>query len=191
VGRFARARRKFFEAQKNGSRAKPAAIGIKYIEELYDTGNELRAGLKGTETGENDFQTQRKERSATVMEKFRKYLEKRRREIPEETLLGKAVSYTLNQWDKLTACLECAELMPDNNISENAIRPFVVGRKNRLFYKSPAGAETACILYSVIETAKLNGLNPLKYLQALFERIPYTVSPDDWVALLPWNISSQ
>jgi hypothetical protein len=46
-------------------------------------------------------------------------------------------------------------------------------------------------MYSVIETAKLNGLNPLKYLQTLFERIPYAVSPDDWTALLPWNISLQ
>ncbi|MDR0584944.1 MAG: transposase domain-containing protein [Treponema sp.] len=89
----------------------------------------------------------------------------------------------------LIACLECAELTPDNNISENAIRPFVVERKKWLFYKSPAGAETACILYSVIETAKLNGHNPSKYLNTLFERIPYAVSPDDWIALLPWNIS--
>jgi transposase len=95
------------------------------------------------------------------------------------------VSYTLNQWDKLIAYLDCAELTPDNNISENAIRPFVVGRKNRLFYKSPTGAETACILYSVIETSKLNGLNPLKYLQALFERIPYAVSTDDWIVSPP------
>jgi transposase len=121
--------------------------------------------------------------------KFRKYLDKRIGEVPSETLLGKAVSYTVNQWDKLTAYLECAELTPDNNISENAIRPFVVGRKNWLFYKSPVGAETACILYSVIETAKLNGLTPIKYLKRLFERIPYAVSPDDWTALLPWNIS--
>jgi transposase len=89
----------------------------------------------------------------------------------------------------LTAYLGCSELTPDNNISENAIRQFVVGRKNRLFYKSPAGAETACILYSVTETSKLNGLNPLKYLQTLFERIPYAFSPDDWIAPLPWNIS--
>jgi hypothetical protein len=75
------------------------------------------------------------------------------------------------------------------HLSENAIRPFVVGRKNWQFYKSPGGAETACILYSVIETAKLNGHNPSKYLKTLFERIPYAVSPDDWIALLPWNIS--
>jgi hypothetical protein len=173
------ARRKFFEAQTGGTRARPAAPGIQYIKGLYDTDSELRKRFKGTETGENNFLTQRKKRSALILDKFRKYLEKRRGEIPADTLLEKAVSYTLNQWDKLTACLECAELTPDNNVSENTIRPFVAGRKNRLFYKSPAGAETACILYSVIETAKLNGLNPLKYPQTLFERIPYAVSPDD------------
>jgi transposase len=74
---------------------------------------------------------------------------------------------TLNQWGKLIACLDRADLTPDNNISENAMRPFVVGRENWLFYKSPAGAETARIAHSVIETSKLNGLNPLEYLQIL------------------------
>jgi transposase len=156
---------------------------------LYGIDNELRERLKNSETGESEFLTQRKERSEAVLKKFRKYLDKRNGEVPGETLLGKAVGYTLNQWEKLTAYLGCAELTPDNNLSENAIRPFVVGRKNWLFYKSPAGAETACILYSVIETAKLNGLNPLKYLKTLFERIPYAASQDDWTALLPWNIS--
>jgi transposase len=163
VGCFAHGRRKFFEAQKNGVQAKSAAIGIKYIKQLYDIDNELREQLRVNKVDEIAFLTQRKERSVVILEKFRNYLDKRRREIPAETLLGKAVSYTRNQWDKLIAYLDCSELTPDNNISENAIRPFVVGRKNWLFYKSPAGAETACILYSVIETAKLNGLNPLKY----------------------------
>ncbi|MDR2071740.1 MAG: IS66 family transposase [Treponema sp.] len=189
AGCFAHGRRKFFEAQKNGMQAKSAVIGINYIKQLYDIDNGLREKLKKNELDENNFLTQRKERSKVVLEKFRGYLDKRAGEISAETLLGKAVSYTRNQWDKLVAYLECAELTPDNNISENAIRPFVVGRKNWLFYKSPTGAETACILYSVIETSKLNGLNPSKYLKTLFERIPYAFSPDDWIALLPWNIS--
>jgi transposase len=189
VGCFAHARRKFFEARKTGVQAKSAAIGINYIKELYEIDHELRERLKKQEIDEDTFIRERKERSSVVVEKFRKYLDKRREEVPSETLLGKAVSYTVNQWDKLIAYLECAELTPDNNISENAIRPFVVGRKNWLFYKSPAGAETACILYSVIETAKLNGHIPSNYLKTLFERIPYAVSPDDWTALLPWNTS--
>jgi transposase len=140
VGCFAHARRKFFEAQKNGGNARPAAIGIKYIKQLYGIDNELRERLKRNELDEGNFSRERKERSVEVLEKFRRYLDKRIREVPGETLLGKAVGYTLNRWEKLIAYLGCAELTPDNNIGENAIRPFVVGRKNRLFYKSPAGA---------------------------------------------------
>jgi transposase len=189
VGCFSHARRKFFEAQKSGVAAKSAAVGITYIRQLYEIENELRGKLQGNETDENNFLAERRERSEVVLGKFRKYLDERAGEVPAETLLGKAVNYTLNQRDKLIACLGCAELAPDNNISENAVRPFAAGRKNWLFYKSPAGAETACILYSVIETAKQNGLNPSKYLRTLFERIPYVLSPDDWIALLPWNIS--
>jgi transposase len=189
AGCFAHARRKFFEAQKNGIQAQSAAISINYIKQLYGIDHDLREKLKKNEADEDNFLRQRKERSEAVLEKFGKYLDKRIGEVPSETLLGKAVNYTLNQRDKLIACLDCAELTPDNNLSENAIRPFVAGRKNWLFYKSPVGAETACILYSVIETAKQNGLDPLKYLRTLFERIPYAFSPDDWIVLLPWNIS--
>jgi transposase len=145
VGCFAHGRRKFFEAQKSGVQAKSAATGIKYIKGLYGRDNELREQLKVSKVDEITFLTQRKERSKVILEKLRNYLEKRSREVPAQTLLGKAVSYTLNQGDKLIAYLDCAELTPDNNISENAIRPFVVGRKNWLFYKNPAGAETACI----------------------------------------------
>jgi transposase len=158
---------------------------------LYDIDNGLREKLQENKLNENKFLTLRKESSEVVLEKFRKHLDKQTGEIPAETLLGKAVSYTRNQWDKLIAYLDCAELTPDNNISENGIQLFVVGRKNRLFYKSPPGSETACILYSIIETAKLNGLNPSIYLKTLLECIPYAVSPDDWIALLPWNISLQ
>jgi transposase len=97
--------------------------------------------------------------------------------------------YTVpNQWDKLIGYLASDELTPDNNLTENAIRPFVVGRKNWLFYKSPNGAISACVLYSIIETAKLHRLNPAKYLKHLFELVPAASSADDWEALLPWNV---
>jgi len=79
-------------------------------------------------------------------------------------------------------------LTPDNNACENAIRPFVLGRKNWLFNKSPEGAESSCGIYSLIESAKQNGLEPLLYLRALFDRCPIAVSTDDWEKMLPWNI---
>jgi transposase len=102
--------------------------------------------------------------------------------------LGKAVAYTLKQWDKLVAYLESPYLTPDNNACENAIRPFVLGRKNWLFNKSPLGAESSCGIYSLIETAKQNGLEPLKYLRVLFEKTPHASATEDWEKLLPWNI---
>jgi transposase len=90
----------------------------------------------------------------------------------------------------MTAYLESPYLTPDNNACENAIRPFVLGRKNWLFCKSPEGAESSCGIYSLIETAKQNGLVPLHYLTALFEQAPRATSPDDWQKFLPWNIFS-
>jgi transposase len=102
--------------------------------------------------------------------------------------LGAAVSYTLKQWNKLVAYLECFQLTPDNNASENAIRPFVLGRKNWLFNKCPKGADSSRGMYSLIETAKLNSLDPINYLNELFEKAPFAVSPEDWEKLLPWNI---
>jgi transposase len=88
----------------------------------------------------------------------------------------------------MVAYLESSYLTPDNNACENAIRPFVLGRKNWLFNKSPEGAESSCGMYSLIETAKQNGLTPLRYLTAVFEKAPLASSDEDWLKLLPWNI---
>jgi transposase len=88
----------------------------------------------------------------------------------------------------MVAYLESYHLTPDNNACENAIRPFVLGRKNWLFNKSPQGAESSCGMFSLIETAKQNGLVPLHYLTALFEKAPFASSAEDWEKLLPWYI---
>ena len=129
-----------------------------------------------------------KKEAEPVLAGFRAWLEKRALEVLPSTLLGKAVEYSLNQWGKLIMYLESHHLTPDNNASENAIRPFVLGRKNWLFNKSPEGAESSCGMYSLIETAKQNGLEPLLYLRELFEKCPLAVSTTDWEKLLPWNI---
>ena len=114
----------------------------------------------------------RKEETKQTLDSFKKWLDKLYTETKAETLLQKAVNYTHNQWDKLIAYLDDAGLTPDTNLSEYAIRPFVIGRKHWLFYKSPAGAESACALYSLIETAKINNIDPVKYLTCLFEQAP-------------------
>ena len=87
--------------------------------------------------------------------------------------------------------LEDGRLRPDNNLAENAIRPFAVGRKNWLFSGSPAGAAASAALYRLLETAKANGLEPLRYLNFLFEKLPLAKSQDDFRALLPQHLDSK
>jgi len=188
VGCFAHSRRKFFEASKATNKPQSAEEGLKYIRKLYEIENVLRDEVKTRGKSENDFLAERKEQTKPVLDSFRVWLNKRANEVLPSALLGKAVSYTLKQWDKLIAYLESPYLTPDNNASENAIRPFVCGRKNWLFNKSPKGADSSCGMYSLIETAKQNRVEPLKYLRELFEKAPLVSSPEDWEKLLPWNI---
>jgi len=189
VGCFAHARRKFFEAaqgvsEKKSSKPLSANEGINHIRKLYQIEDELRS----RNMEESIFLAERKTRAGPVLEKYKAWLLKRKEEILPSSLLGKAINYSLCEWDKMTAYLESPYLTPDNNACENGIRPFVLGRKNWLFCKSPEGAESSCGMYSLIETAKQNGLVPLHYLSALFEKSPLAVSPEDWQKLLPWNI---
>jgi len=185
VGCMAHSRRRFFEAAKANKESLSAQEGIKHIRKLYDIENELR----DTITNNNDlFLSERKARAGPVLEKFKAWLEKRKEEVPPSLLLGKAISYSLGQWDKLVRYLESPYLTPDNNACENAIRPFVMGRRSWLFSQSPDGAESSCGMYTLIETAKRNGLVPRDYLTALFEKAPLASSPQDWEKLLPWNI---
>ena len=79
-------------------------------------------------------------------------------------------------------------LTPDNNLAENAIRPFALGRKNWLFAGTPKGAEASAALYSLIETAKANGFEPYSYLRHVFTQLPLARSLADFEALLPWNV---
>ena len=103
--------------------------------------------------------------------------------------LGKAFNYTLNQWPRLIKFLDNGLVRMDNNLVENAIRPFVIGRKNWLFSVTPEGARASATFYSLIETAKVNGLEPAKYLRYLFEKFPYAKTSEDVFNLLPMNIS--
>jgi transposase len=176
VGCFAHARRKFFEAAKISSKGRSAEEGIKHIRCLYAIENELRD--KNMDSGM--FLSERKARAGPVLEKFKAWLLKRKDEVPESSLLGKAVYYSLAQWDKMAAYLESPYLTPDNNACENAIRPFVIGRKNWLFCQSVGGAKSSCGMFTLIETAKQNGLVPFKYLTAVFEKAPLALAPEDW-----------
>ena len=127
----------------------------------------------------------RKEKSVPLLSEFHEWLLLKQTEILPSSLLGKAIQYTLNQWDKLHVFKDNPMIPLDNNPAENAIRPFVIGRKNWLFCDTVKGAITNARMYSLIETAKMNGLNPQAYLQSLFEKLPLAVSDETIKALLP------
>ena len=103
----------------------------------------------------------------------------------QRTALGKAMAYLANEWDKLIVYLQDGRIEIDNNRTENAIRPFCVGRRNWLFSDSVAGVKASANLYSLIETAKANNLEPYAYLRTLFTDLPRAQTLDDIEALLP------
>ena len=184
VGCFAHLRRKFFEVIKGVGKSELAEEAIRYIKVLYEIENTLRK----QELAPSVFLEKRKEKALPVLSAFKTWLLKQEKEVLPSSLLGGAVSYGLNQWNKLERYLENSNLTPDNNAAENAIRPFVLGRKNWMFNKSPDGAKSSCGMYTLIETAKQNDVEPLSYLRSLFMKAPLASLPEDWENLLPWNI---
>lgn len=100
--------------------------------------------------------------------------------------LGEAITYLSNQWPKLLGYLEDGRLSIDNNRAERAIKPFVIGRKNWLFSQTANGANASAALYSIIETAKANGLVPFDYVKQCLDELCKPQPNID--VILPWNI---
>ncbi len=190
LGCWAHARRKFIEADKarpKKGKAGSTTIALNFIKNLYKVENDAkRKGLAGKE-----LVIYRKEKAEPLLKKFNKWLKKKSLNTTPQSLLGKAVSYTLKQWKRLEAYIEVGDATPDNNLAENAIRPFVVGRKNWLFAGTPDGARASAALYSLIETAKANKLDVYKYLRFLFENLPLAQSEEEYLKLLPTAVTAE
>ena len=186
VGCLAHIRRKFFDALKSDKKSKTAAQGLKFITRIYAVEKRLRE----EELSPDDFIKKRKEEVVPILEEFKKWLDEKQMYLPPKTDSGKAVNYAVGQWDNFINYLKSAELTPDNNIIENAIRPFVIGRKNWLFSNTPRGAMSSAVLYSLVESAKDNNLNVYNYLRYLFTKLPYAESSDNIKELLPCNLTS-
>lgn len=183
VGCWAHARRKFFDARGTGKKAGAAEQAISTIAKIYQVEREL-ASLPRDE----EFLCQRRARVEPVLASMKTWLEKKALHVPPRTSLGKAVGYTLGQWDKLVRYLDHPELTPDTNRVENKIRPFVIGRKNWLFSGSPRGAAASAGLYSLIQTAVANGIDPYRYMRTLIAQLPTATNSDDFRLLLPYSI---
>lgn len=187
LGCWAHARRKFIEAQKANPKHKAgkAALAINLIAKLYAIEKEIQPL-----TDEERYQA-RQQQSVPVLEKIKQWLDKSLSNTVPRGSLGKALNYLNKNWQKLTVYTQDGRLNIDNNPAENAIRPFVVGRKNWLFSATVQGAKSSANLYSLIETAKANQLEPYAYLRRVFDELPTAKTIDDVEALFPWNVRLQ
>lgn len=184
AGCWAHVRRYFNDAQRSGGKTDShAARVLDDIKALY----RIERGLRQREADDTEVLATRAEHSRPIVEKLKARLDALAPEVVPKSLLGKAVHYALGQWPKLTQFLDHAVIPLDNNRAENAIRPFVMGRKAWLFAATPNGAVASARLYSLVETAKANGLEPHAYLTHLFNELPKAKTVEEIEALLPWH----
>lgn len=185
VGCWAHARRKFVEALKghdpkrHSPRESVARRGLGFIQKLYTLERQAQDLLP------EERLRLRQELSQPVITALRAWLDGALPRVPPQSLTGKALDYLDGQWPKLVRVFDDGRIPLDTNAVENAIRPFVVGRKNWLFADTVRGAEASANLYSLIETAKANGLEPFAYLRHVFAELPRATTLADFEALLP------
>ena len=189
LGCWAHCRRYFVEAADVLHKAartpeQPALQFVELIGKLYAV--EKRARERNLSAA--DRLVERQHHSVPVLERIQALLLTHLHAVVPGSLLGKALHYLSAQWPKLARFVTDGSYPIDNNACENAIRPFVVGRRNWLFSDTVGGANASANLYSLLQTCKVNGVDPYRYLVALFTALPLAKTADDYEALLPWRI---
>jgi len=189
---WAHVRRKFVEVVKarkkvRGGAQSPKGLAdeaLEFIGKLYLVEKQCRSA----EMNADQIYKIRQQESKPVLHAFKIWLDEKQSITPPKGLLGQAINYALLLWSRLVVYIDDGRLKPDNNTAENAIRPFVLGRKNFLFAGHPKGAEACATFFSLIETAKANGLEPFSYLRHVFIKLPLVHRPDEYRALLPQHV---
>lgn len=181
AGCMAHARRKYVEVWET-TKSPAAQTAIAEIARLYAIESEVK------DLPIDERQRQRQARAGPILDALRQWLEATYAKIAHNSALGKAIQYSLNRWKALVRYVEDGRINIDNNPVENAIRGIALGRKNFLFCGSEGGGHRAALMYSLIESAKLNGINPNVYLLEVLTKLP-TAKRGDLDALMPWNFS--
>lgn len=183
LGCWAHARRRFVKAQQAKPKGQPSG---KLQQVLAWIGKLYAFEQAWQELDAEDRLQARQQHAAPILEKIEQWA--RKQNVNPQSLLGRAITYLLSEWPRLTVYLQDGRLAIDNNRVENDIRPFALGRKNWLFSASESGARSSAALYSLVETARANRLNPYAYLKLIFAALPQTQTEADVDALLPWNV---
>jgi transposase len=188
LGCWAHGRRYFVEAEAvipKDSRG-PTQVATQFIAAI---GELYAVEVHARDLSVVERYTLRQEQSSPILARIHDLLLHHLHSVLPGSLLGKALHYLSAQWPKLIRYVENGAWPIDNNLCENAIRPFVVGRRNWLFADTVAGANASANLYSLIETCKAHRIDPYAYLVSLFRKLPAAKTADDFEALLPWNLS--
>jgi hypothetical protein len=184
VGCWAHARRKFFDAIETAKA--PATDALNAIRELYA----VERDAKELGLAPEQRMALRQERSKPILDQMLPWLQAQQSVFLPKSPMGKAIGYALNQWAALNRYLDDGRLAIDNNAAERALRPVAVGRKNWLFAGSAEGGKRAAVLYSIIGTCALQGVEPWAYLKDVLQRLangekPETLTPRLWKASQP------
>jgi len=181
---WAHVRRRFVEAtrvQPKGKRGR-ADEAVSLIGKLYRIEREHKEA-----TPEARYLARQSD-SVPVLAELHAWMLKNAPVVIPKSALGTALAYMGNLWSKLVRYTERGDLPIDNNRCENAIRPFVIGRKAWLFSDTPAGAHASAVIYSLVQTAKANGLEPYTWLRRVLRDLPAAKSVEAVEVLLPWNL---
>jgi len=186
VGCFAHSRRRFFEALKalpNAQRKQASAAheAVRRIDALYLIERQIK------DLTDEERTRIRTEEAVPQLASMHAWASKMQHETMPSGKLGEALGYLITQWPKLVRYVEDPRLAIDTNLAENAIRPFALGRRNWLFADTVKGAKASAALYSIVSTARANGLEPYTYLRRLFAKLPKAKAVEDFEALLPFN----
>ncbi len=183
VACWAHARRPWWDLFRSTGRDPNSLAGqaLQRIRALYEIEDDIRGQAPALR------KAQRQARAGPLLEQMRQWLQGLLGRVSAKSDIAQAIGYSLVRWKALTRYVDDGRLEIDNNAAERALRGVSLGRKNYLFMGSDAGGERAAAFYSLVETAKLNGLDPEDYLRPVFERIAeHPINRID--ELLPWNI---
>ncbi len=165
VGCWAHSRRKYMAIVKTAKTTGKAHQAVSYIDKLY----ELEREIKNLDF--EDRKKLRQEKAKPILEKLKVWVDKSLLYVPSESAIGDALSYTARQWPYLYEYINHGEVEIDNNLAENQIRPFALGRKNWLFLGNEDSAAVSARYYSLIQSCILNNINPRSYLSYVFTQV--------------------
>lgn len=183
-GCWMHARRKFVEVTKTTKSEGIAHNAVKLIAKLYAVEKHVRIHNYDTD----NIYHYRQKHAKPILDKIKQLLDDSINKVLPKSALGQAISYSIHQWPKLIRYIDDGRLEIDNGLSERAIKPFVIGRKNWMFSDSVAGVKAGQIIYSIIETCIAHKIEPYAYLRHVLAKLPAASSLADIEALMPYNI---